>query len=180
MKKSAVVMMVLLVTVGSLVWAQSQSCSSKACSTAQTCCKSKACSQQVGWFDAGACDICKPMHAHPELMTSMKWETHKIKNGMLMVATIPAEHQKKFARLCAKIHKQGEELVASGAALSLCGFCDSYGKLKQVGAQEEKIKTDFGSITILSAKDATVVKRIHTHAERCQEESKKLALAMEQ
>ena len=33
--------------------------------------------------------VCKAMAAKPELMKSMTWETHKIANGMLSVASVP-------------------------------------------------------------------------------------------
>ena len=134
--------------------------------------------KQAAWFDSEVCEICKPMSVHTELMTSMKWETHTIKDGMLMVAMIPEKHRTKFERLCAKMHKKGEQIAASGKSVDLCGFCDSFGKLKQAGAKEEMVKTAFGRITLITAQDAATVKKIHKHAKRTQDEAKKMAAAM--
>ena len=50
--------------------------------------------------------------------------------------------------------------------MELCGFCDSYGALKQAGAKEQEITTDFGMITMLTSDDSDLVKKIHDHADR--------------
>ena len=134
--------------------------------------------KQAGWFDAEACEICKPMSENAELMTSMKWETHKIKGGMLMVARIPEEHKKAFEAICAKMHEKGKQIATSGESADLCGFCESFGKLMQAGAKEEKVKTAFGHITLVTAMDPAAVKLIHKHAERTQEEAKKMFAAV--
>ena len=45
------------------------------------------------------CAVCKEMADTPHLMEHMTWETHKIDNGMLCVASVPMEHAKEFASL---------------------------------------------------------------------------------
>ena len=133
---------------------------------------------QAEWFDATACEICSPMAAHPELMAESQWETHKIKNGMLMVALIPEKHKEAFAGMCKMMKQKGKEIASSGTSAKLCGFCESYQDLTESGAKEEIVETEFGNITLLTSSDYTVVQRIHRHAARTQEEAKKMAEMM--
>ena len=133
-----------------------------------------------GWFDSEACEICSPMAEHPELMTEMQWETHKIANGMLMVALIPDQHKETFAGLCTMMKQKSEEIVSRGKSASLCGFCESFHQLTEAGAKEEKVETEFGNITLVTAAEPATVSMIHQHAERTQEEAKKMAEMMAQ
>ena len=135
---------------------------------------------QAGWFDMGACEICSPMAAHPELMTERQWETHKIDNGMLMVALIPEKHQETFAGMCKMMKQKGKEIAASGKSAHLCGFCESFGQLTDAGAKEQIVETKFGNITLVTATESATVSKIHRHAERTQEEAKKMAEMMAQ
>lgn len=134
-----------------------------------------------GWFDCESCDICKPMAEDPKLMAALKWETHKIKNGMLMVTIVPEEYKEKFAGMCNEMHAKGKELGEGKINdPQLCGFCQSYGKLMQAGGSEEMIKTAFGNISLFTAEKPATVKMIHEHAERSQEEAKKMEEMMQQ
>ena len=45
---------------------------------------------------------------------------------------------------------------------------------KFAAAEEEMIKTGFGTISLLTAKKPKTVKMIHKHAERSQQEAKKM------
>ncbi len=45
------------------------------------------------------CAVCKELASHPTLLEEMTWETHKIENGMLCVASVPKEHAKEFAAI---------------------------------------------------------------------------------
>ena len=129
----------------------------------------------AGWFDVEKCDICRPMAQDTELMTAVKWETHKINNGMLMVSLVPEEHQEKFQAMCTAMHAKAEELGKGKMRdAQLCGFCQSYGKLMQAGGSEEMIKTGFGNISLFTAENPETVKMIHEHAERSQVEAKKM------
>ncbi|MCZ6837220.1 MAG: hypothetical protein O7G85_15705 [Planctomycetota bacterium] len=157
--KNVALLAVLVVGFGActLVWAGDQDAKKKA-----------------GWFDAAACGMCKPMTEYPELMTSMKWETHKIKDGMLMVTSIPEEHRKTFEAVCTKMQENGRQLATRGESVDLCGHCESFGKLMQAGVRQEKIMTAFGHIALVTANDPTTVELIHKHAEQSQDETKKM------
>ena len=134
--------------------------------------------EKAGWFDVEHCDVCAPMSKDPELMSSLQWETHKVKSGMLMVSIIPEEHRKTFDAMCEQMQAKGKEIAASGKEADLCGFCDSYGKILRAGAEEEIVKTGFGNVSLVTAKSPEAVKMIHEHAQRSQEEMKKMMAEM--
>lgn len=70
---------------------------------------------------------------------------------------------------------QGGAKIAGGEKPeSLCGFCESLGALMHAGAKMQKVKTSFGTITVVTSTEATTVKKIHAHAKRTQDETKKM------
>src|SRR5262245_58581680 len=78
------------------------------------------------------CAVCSVMLEKPELMKDMTWETHKIENGMLSVASVPKELHKEFAAMHEKMMKNIEKVKADlqqGKAVQLCGFCQGMGEL---------------------------------------------------
>ncbi|MFC1653196.1 hypothetical protein ACFL3F_05710 [Planctomycetota bacterium] len=143
---------------GTLVWAESK--------------------KQVGWFDAETCEYCKLMSTNPEMMSAMKFETHKINDGMLIVVMVPEPHQKTFETLWSKMHEMDKQIATSGESVSMCGCCESFEKLKQAGAKDQEITTAFGKILLVKAKDPATVKMIHKHVDRTLKEEKKMAEAM--
>ena len=132
---------------------------------------------ESSWFDGANCDLCKSMVHHEDLMHSMKWETHKIKDGMLMTTSVPERHLKTFRDMCDKREEIENKHIAGAKPQGLCGFCDSMGKLLAKGANLQKIDTQDGRITLVTAKDPATVKMIHQHAERTQDEAKKMLAA---
>ncbi len=124
------------------------------------------------WFDLTNCAMCKNLAAEEGLMDSMKWEVHKIDNGMLSVAVIPAEHQAAFARAGEKMEAVVGKMQ-QGEQLPLCGFCKSYGNLAMHGAKSEEIHTKAGHISLTTSSDAKVVAMIHAHADRTNAEYEK-------
>ncbi|TWT96057.1 hypothetical protein Pla108_31390 [Botrimarina colliarenosi] len=125
------------------------------------------------WFDE-ACVCCKPMHENPTLKAGMKWETHKLANGLMMVAAAPEGMQDEFEATCEKMHTLAME--ASPSDLK-CGFCESFGALMQAGAKTEEVSTGIGNVTLLTSDDPAVVKKIHAHSDRTQQEMDKMAAA---
>ena len=129
--------------------------------------------EQQKWLDLKNCAICQHMGEHEELMKSMKWETHLIKNGMMSVAIIPDAH-KKTMQAAHKAMEKTIERLESGEPMELCGFCSSYGQLMKSGATTEDIDTTMGKISLLTSTDQRVVKAIHKHAEKTIKEYKKI------
>ena len=121
--------------------------------------------KEAQWLDLQNCEICQCMGEHMHVMQEVSWETHKINHGMLSASVIPDKHRKLMDDLHTKMEAKGKELEA-GKEMKLCGYCSSYGKLKQAGATEQQIKTDFGMIGMLTSNDPEVVAKIHAHADR--------------
>lgn len=164
MKKiSMLVLLVVAVATGSFVWADHHEKGEK--------------HDHAGWFDSASCDVCNPWSKNPQLMMSTKWETHLIKNGMLMTSVVPEEHQQAFEKVCKQCEKNHETV---GKNASMCGFCEAMGGLMAAGVQMEEVKTDFGKITLMTSDDASTVKKIHEVAKKSQEEAKKMMAMLKQ
>ena len=132
----------------------------------------------TAWFDVEHCDICRPLGSDQELMMHTKWETHDIKNGMMMIASTTPAMSGKLHDSFKKLHMNAEKVMSGGSEPHLCGFCQSYGKLLEAGAKEETVDTAFGNVTLLTAENPQTVKMIHEHAARSREETKKMEAAM--
>lgn len=121
--------------------------------------------EEAAWFDPHNCGICKNFTKEEGLMEAVEWEAHVIANGMLSVASVPAEFEEAFARA----HKGIEETVKrmqGGEPTKMCGFCMSYGALMMAGAKVEQIQTKAGHIGLVTSDNPEVVAKIHAHAKR--------------
>ena len=84
------------------------------------------------------CAVCKAMAAKPELMKNMTWETHKIANGMLSVASVPKDQKPDFDAVHAQMLQNIEQVKAdqqSGKSVELCDYCTSMSDLMKSGAK---------------------------------------------
>ena len=129
------------------------------------------------WFDMQNCDICKCMAKNMDVMMEMKWETHKIADGMMMIAVIPEKHKKTME----KAHEEMMHVIAKmekGAKTHMCGFCTSYGGLKQAGAKFEELETVGGKVTLVTSNEPELVEKIHTHADKTIAAHKKMMKEM--
>ena len=122
------------------------------------------------WFDIHHCSICKNFTKEKGLLQHVKWETHVIAEGMLTVATVPAEYEEAFQRAHDGIGQTLQRLQ-NGEPGKLCGFCMSYGKLAMSGARMEEIQTSAGHIGLVTSEDPAIVAMIHEHAKRTIAES---------
>lgn len=121
------------------------------------------------------CGVCNAMSQNPELMEHMVWETHKIDNGMLCVASVDKEHVKEFMEVHKHMMKNVEKVKADaklGKKTELCGFCQGMGELDKAGAKHQVIQTATGVVTLCTSTDPQVVKRIHAHADKAIEMQK--------
>ena len=117
------------------------------------------------WMDFEHCDMCKNVSSQEGLREALKCEMHKIDNGMLMVAFIPAE-MKDAMRHAAEGMDATVAKLEAGKKVMLCSFCQSIGKALGAGAKMQKINGEMSNITILTAEDPAVVKQIHDMADR--------------
>ena len=136
--------------------------------------------QEAFLAEMKSCAVCGVMAEKPELMTDMTWETHKIDNGMLCVASVPKDKLKEFTELHEKMMKQVAQVKADsqqGKPVKLCSFCSSMGDLEKAGAKQQEIKTATGFISLFTSSDPTVVAKIHACADKAIAEQKKMAEA---
>jgi hypothetical protein len=129
--------------------------------------------QDATWFDLANCEVCKNMSGHEEIMQEVKWEAHPIANGMMSITVVPAKHKELMAKAKKGMDATIKKLEA-GEKMNLCGFCQSFGKLKQAGAKFEEINTAGGMVTLITSNDDKVVKMIHEHVKRTNAETKKM------
>jgi hypothetical protein len=133
----------------------------------------KSAGDEKPWFDLTNCAMCKHMAAQPGLMEAMKWEVHKLDNGMLMVAVIPENMKPAMEKAHEAMEATVQELTA-GKELPLCGFCESYGALIARGVKLQEFHGDLGEVSLMTSDDPEVVKDIHKLADRTVAEQKKL------
>jgi hypothetical protein len=115
------------------------------------------------------CAVCKAMAAKPELMKSMTWETHKIANGMLSVASVPKDQKRDFDAVHAQMMQNIEQVKADqqqGKTVELCDYCTSMSELMKSGAQKQDIDTTTGGICLVTSNDPAVVQKIHAVADK--------------
>lgn len=122
------------------------------------------------------CAVCKELAANPTLMGEMTWETHKIDNGMLCVATVPKEHGKEFAALHEKMMTNVKQVQAdqkAGKPVQLCAFCEGMAELQKAGATEQVIELENGAVSLLTSTEPEIVAKIHAQADKAIAEQKK-------
>jgi len=128
---------------------------------------------EIAWFDMDHCDICKNMVSMKDDMHLIKWDVHMLDNGLLMVSVIPEEMKEPMAKAEKGVEATVKELE-SGKQLDLCGFCQSYGGLMQMGANIKDLKTVGVDITIITSSDPEVVKKIQEFGKQSKVEHKKM------
>ncbi len=123
------------------------------------------------FFDMENCTICKCMKNMD--MNRIKWETHKIDNGMLMMMVVPEDMKATWAT-CKKNMDATVTKMESGTEMEVCRFCTSFGELMESGAKTKELETAVGCITLVTSDDPAVVGKIHTMALKIQDEHKKM------
>ena len=129
--------------------------------------------KEAGWFDMDNCEICAAMADHKADMMRVKWETHKLENGLLSISVVPEDLKPAMD----KAHKQMEKTikrVEAGEEMHLCGYCQSLGHLMGHGAKKEELDTVGGHIFMLTSDKPEVVKEIHQHVDKSLAEFKKM------
>lgn len=129
--------------------------------------------ESSSWFDLENCAVCKNMSGQEGLLQNIKWENHVIPNGMLSIAVIPDDYKDVMDTA----HKGMEATLArlqNGEAMHLCGFCESYGALKAMGAKSTELKTVGGDISMMTSDDPAVVTKIQAHAKKSIDEFAKM------
>ena len=113
-------------------------------------------------------------------MKSMNWETHKIDNGMLSVASVPKDKKSEFDAVHAQMKQnvaQVEADQAQGKAVELCDYCKTMGELLKSGAKKQDIDTATGGICLVTSNDPATVEKIHIAADKAIAEQEKMNTA---
>lgn len=131
------------------------------------------------WFDMQGCACCKHMGENMDMMQDIKWENHTTKNGGMMTVVVPQQHKERWDSVCKAMHATGEKMQ-HGEDLPMCNFCQSWGELMQAGANFEEIKTDFGSVTLVTSDKPEVVEMIHQHFKKTQQAQQEMEAANSQ
>jgi hypothetical protein len=125
------------------------------------------------WFDMENCGMCKNMSAEKGLMENMQWENVAIENGLLSICTVDKKYDEAYKRSQKKM-QETSALLMKGEKMDLCGFCKSYGSLMMAGAMMENVETKAGHIMLMTSDNPEVVKQMHAHVERTNEEMAKM------
>jgi hypothetical protein len=154
---------VVAVVIGSLAWADHHESGE----------------QGEAWFDMENCTWCKPMAENMDMMMNVQWENHVIDNGGLMTVVVPDEHKQRWEKITEHM-KATEEKLTGGEEMQLCNCCKSYNKLVEAGAKVEEVKTEFGSVTLITSDKPEVADMIQQHMKRTKEEAEKMMAMKEQ
>lgn len=137
--------------------------------------------QAMGYFDAEDCELCSVMGKKPQLMQGMQWEAYKTDSGMVMLATAPKGMEKQYHDVSKEMMAAAEKVGEAGMEnAKLCGFCTALDQLLQQGAKMQEIETERGSLSIMTADDPSVVKKIHAEVDKMKSEMEKMAKQMAQ
>lgn len=123
------------------------------------------------------CAVCKSM-AKPGLMDHMTFETHKIDNGMLCVATVDKDHVKEFETAHKELMANAAKAEAdqkAGKEVKLCGFCQGVSELMKAGVKHQEVPTARGAVTLFTSDNPSVVSQIHQHADQAIAMQKEMA-----
>jgi len=135
---------------------------------------------KIDFFDVEKCTICKCMGEHKDLMAAVKWETHLLEDGMLMMSVVPKDMQDKMSKCCEEMHATAEKVMTGQVEGQMCGFCQGFGGLMAAGAKHQEIETGVGRITVITSDKAETVKMIHDLGKKAQEATEKMEKEMMQ
>jgi hypothetical protein len=125
------------------------------------------------WFDMDNCAICKNMASMRHDMHKIEWESHMLDDGMITVAKVPDDMKAAMEKAEASIQQTVAKLE-QGEQLELCGYCQNYGKLMEMGAKFKEIKTMGVSISVVTSRDKEVVKEIQAMGKKAKIEHDKM------
>lgn len=117
------------------------------------------------WLDPQNCYFCKPMAETPGLMEHVKWETHKIANGVVSLTTYSPEWKDKTEVALAEMHKLWVNYDPA-KHYQMCGMCQAWTKLPQDKIKMETVEFNGGELSISTSTDPMVVAKLHEIADK--------------
>ena len=130
-----------------------------------------------GWFDFKDCDFCKNLGSQEGLLEHTTWESHPISNGVVNIATVPAEYAAKMATAETAMAELGSQIQSGQVnpmTLRMCTRCQTFGMILMGGKMDmERVEGDAAILTLMTSDDEATVKQLHDMAAR---DTKELAL----
>lgn len=165
--KKATLLAVLTLGVGLVVGAFAQEATEEATEKAV----------ETPWFDMENCAFCKHLLKDPKLMENMVWEHHDISNGLLMVTTVNPECKKSHQEAMQAMMDLGQKLEKGEVDmkdLKMCGSCQHWGMLEEMGAKFEQVQGKTADIMLMTSDKPEVVNKIKEYGQRSREELVKM------
>jgi len=138
---------------------------------------------ETPWFDMENCAFCKHLLNDPKLLDNMIWEHHDISNGLLCITTVKPEFQKSYLEAMSAMMDLGQKLDKGEVDvknLKLCGSCQHWGMLEEMGVKFEHIQGKTADIMLMTSDKPEVVKKIKEYGQRSREELAKMEEAEKQ
>lgn len=130
--------------------------------------------QEKPWFDMENCAFCKNLAAEEGLMDHItKWEHHNVQNGSVSISVVDQECVEAYKRAMHNMEEVSKKLQ-QGEMLPMCGMCEAYGELLQMGAKWDEVESDNIFVSLMYSDKPDVVARIHAMTSRTNDEMKKM------
>jgi hypothetical protein len=131
----------------------------------------------VPWFDLENCAFCKFLTKDPQLMHNMKWDTRDLTNGAAVITVVKPEFRKSYMEAnkgMEALAKKMETGEVNPMEVPMCGSCQHYGKLMEMGAKFESVQSDLADLVLITSDKPEVVTEIKTYAQRNRDEMAKM------
>ncbi len=124
--------------------------------------------------DFAKCEMCKQMLPYMDQAwwMNMKHEVHNLKNGVMVIHSYPAATEQELADIhkmcsamsqaCMGMDKMSEKEMTG----KLCQHCQEMSGLLKMGAKQEMVLTNTGSIGLITADKPETVKKIYVVADK--------------
>lgn len=126
------------------------------------------------WFDMGNCDFCMNLLDDPKLMDNMTTEVYEISSGILLSTIVESDFQESYLKAQKAMEAVGMEMMNGKKDVKMCGYCERYGELMQLGAKFEHVNVDVANLVLISSADPDVQKSIWEFGTRTHDEMAKM------
>jgi hypothetical protein len=132
---------------------------------------------ETAWFDLENCVFCKQLTEDPGLMKNMTWKNYDLTNGVLTVTTVAPEFKESYLKAQKAMMDVGNKMGTGEidfATADMCGHCQTYGKLMQMGVVFDHVPTDAADIVVMTSNTPETVAEIKAFAKRNEVEMAKM------
>ncbi|MEJ2722217.1 MAG: hypothetical protein P8181_13945 [bacterium] len=134
-------------------------------------------SADTAWFDLENCIFCKNLTENPDLLDNMTWKDYDITNGIVTITTVGPEYKEAYLTAQSKMEEIGRKMGTGQIDYStakMCGHCQAYGRLMQLGVTFDHVPTDVADILIMTSPKPEVVAEIKSFAKKNEEAMAKM------